>query len=185
LKSAFGFAVAAFCVATALPACSSSKGPANEPDAAPGATPDAATHTPSADGGKQSMDAVCPTGLQPTFDSLRTKIFSVSCGTDGDSCHSRDGSVNSAGLNLSDDPYTALLGTDGKGARANNIAGSEKNLVRVVPADPDHSFLIIKLSTRTGTDPKYGSGMPFTDPGSVCPDTLATIKQWIASGAQK
>lgn len=212
MKSAFGFAVATFCVATALPACSSSKGQASEPDTVPGSSPDAAAHTPSTDGGKASKDgastsgcetdkdctaeqeciggacatkAVCPTGLQPTFDSLRSKIFSVSCGTDGGSCHSPDGSLNSAELNLADDPYTALLGMDGKGASANNIAGSEKNLVRVLPGDPDHSFLIIKLSTRTGTDPKYGSGMPFTDPGSVCPDTLATIRSWISAGATR
>jgi hypothetical protein len=211
LKSALGFAVAAFCVATALPACSTAKGSA-EADAGAGTSKDGATHGPSADGGKPSKDAasssgcktdedctedqecsggtcvtkaVCPMGLEPTFDSLRTKIFSVSCGTDGNACHSHGGSVNSGGLNLADDPYTALLGADGKGTAGNNIGGSERNLVRVVPGAPDRSFLVIKLSTRTNQDPRYGSGMPFTDPGSVCPDTLATVKQWIASGAKK
>jgi len=56
--------------------------------------------------------AVCPTGLEATFDSIRTKIFGVSCGTDGGICHSPEGSTDSAGLNLKDDPYTALLGSD-------------------------------------------------------------------------
>jgi hypothetical protein len=161
-------------------------------DAAPDAKPPATcandsdcTPETECSGGKCVPKAVCPAGLEPTFDSIHTKIFAVSCGTDGGKCHSHDGAIYSAGLNLADDPYTALLGSDGKGELAGNISGSEMNLRRVVPGDPDHSFLVIKLSTRTGMDPKYGSGMPFTDPGSVCPDTLATIRQWIASGAKK
>jgi hypothetical protein len=136
-------------------------------------------------GGKCVTRAVCPTGLEPTFSSLHTKVFAVSCGTDGGSCHSKEGSADSGGLNLADDPYSALLGTDGKGAPAQNIAGNAKDLHRVVPGDPDHSFLVIKLSTRTGQDPAYGSGMPFTDPGSVCPDALSTIRAWITAGAKQ
>jgi hypothetical protein len=129
--------------------------------------------------------AVCPMGLEATFESIRTKIFAVSCGTTGSGCHSHDGGNDSGGLILADDPYTALLGADGKGATAYNIAGNTKNLRRVAPGDPDHSFLVIKLGTRTGQDPAYGSGMPFTDPGSVCPETLSTIRAWITAGAKQ
>lgn len=155
-------------------------------DAAPACkTDDECTPETECTGGKCTPKAVCPTGLEPTFDSISTKIFAMSCGTSTSGCHSRKGALNSGGLNLADDPYTALLGSDGKGAPAANIAGTEKDLVRVVPSDADNSFLVIKLSTRTSQDPKYGSGMPFTAPGSVCPDTLATIRTWIADGAKK
>jgi len=123
--------------------------------------------------------------MEATFDSIHTKVFAVSCGTGGNTCHSRRGSGNSGQLNLADDPYTALLGPDGNGAKANNIEGTEKNLRRVVPGDPDQSFLVIKLSTRSSQDPKYGSGMPFGAPGSVCPDALATIRAWIEDGAKQ
>jgi hypothetical protein len=136
-------------------------------------------------GGKCVARVVCPTGMEATFDSIHTKVLAVSCGTGGDACHSRRGSVNSGGLNLAADPYTALLGPDGKGAPASNISGTEKDLRRVVAGDPDQSFLVIKLSTRSSQDPKYGSGMPFGAPGSVCPDALATIRAWIEDGAKQ
>jgi len=148
-------------------------------------TDDECTPETECTGGQCEPKAVCPAGLEPTFDSISTKIFGMSCGTSTSGCHSRKGALNSGGLNLADDPYTALLGSDGKGAPAANIAGTEKGLVRVVPGDADNSFLVIKLGTRSSQDPKYGSGMPFTDPGSVCPDTLATIRTWIANGAKQ
>src|SRR5205814_7324066 len=82
------------------------------------------------DGGCAS-DAVCASGLQPTFQSIRSKVFNVSCGTGGSICHSSAGGTDSGQLNLADDPYAALLGPDGMGARASNIAGSVRNLTRV------------------------------------------------------
>jgi hypothetical protein len=214
LKGISRFAVAmAQVIATALPACGPQDNAPTHPDAGGGtggsggtSTADAGPVTVDSGAGASTSvgcntdddctpeqectgktctpKAVCPATLAATFDSLNTNIFSVSCGTSGSACHSHDGSVNSGGLNLTDDPYTALLGDDGKGAPAGNISGSEKNLVRVVPGDPDSSFLVIKLSTHTGMDKKYGSGMPFTDPGSVCSDTLATIRDWISAGAK-
>jgi hypothetical protein len=126
---------------------------------------------------------VCPAGLDPTFDSIRSKILDVSCGTTGSICHSSEGGTDSGELVLAGDAYAALLGPDGTGALASNIAGSMRNLRRVVPGDPDHSFLILKLSTTVLNDPSYGAGMPRTDPGSVCPETLRAIRDWIAAGA--
>ncbi|HVW26633.1 MAG TPA: hypothetical protein VHC69_14800 [Polyangiaceae bacterium] len=168
--------------ADAAPADAATSADAAAPTAC--AKDDDCTSAMECSGGKCVPRAVCPVGLEPTFDSIHTKIFAVSCGTDGNACHSHNGAIYSAGLNLADDPYTALLGSDGKGELAGNISGSVKDLRRVVPGDPDDSFLVIKLSTRTGMDPKYGSGMPFTDPGSVCPDTLTTIRAWISAGAK-
>ena len=137
--------------------------------------------------------AICPAGLQTTFDSIRTNVFAKSCSNSPGSCHSKDGAVNSGGLDLETDPYTALLGTDGMGAPGNNISGTFRNaappappiLRRVVPGDPDHSFIVIKLMTKVRNDPKYGSGMPYPTPGSVCPPTLQAIRDWIQAGAKK
>jgi hypothetical protein len=129
--------------------------------------------------------AVCASSVQPSFGSINGAVLQVSCGIGTGACHSTAGSINSGGLDLQGDPYTALLGPDGKGAPANNLVGTVKNLIRVKPGDPTNSYLVIKLHTMTGTDPQYGSGMPFGTPGSVCPPTLDAINQWIASGAAK
>jgi hypothetical protein len=134
--------------------------------------------------------AVCPCGLEPTFDSIRTNVFAKSCVLS--ECHAASNAINAGDLDLETDPYTALLGSDGAGAPANNISGSVKNapgappeLRRIVPGNPDESFLVIKLGTKDRADPKYGSGMPFSAPGSVCPDTLSAIRDWIRAGALK
>jgi hypothetical protein len=128
--------------------------------------------------------AVCPDGLEPRFGSIEPKVIRVSCGVSTTGCHSTEGSVNSGGLDMESDPWLHLLGPDGTGQPANNQEGTVKGLLRVKPGDPDNSFLVIKLSTKTNTSPEYGSGMPFPTPGDVCPETLETIKVWIAAGAQ-
>ena len=135
--------------------------------------------------------AVCPAGIQPTFDSINTSVFAKSCALS--ECHGAANAINAGGLDLETDPYTALLGTDGMGAPGNNIPGTMRNprppappvLRRVVPGDPDASYLVIKLSTTARADPKYGSGMPYTAPGSVCPETLKAVRDWIQAGAKK
>ena len=129
---------------------------------------------------------ICPPDLQPTFGSINHEILATaSCGTNGSGCHSHDGALNSGGLDLSTDPYHALLGADGGGAPAENIAGNAGHpLLRVVPGDPANSFLVIKLTTTSSSDPRYGSGMPFNAPGSICPSAIETIEQWIDAGAR-
>jgi hypothetical protein len=136
-------------------------------------------------GGCGSGYAVCPSDLTPTFGSINGRVLQVSCGTATNKCHSAAGAFDSGGADYQTDPYVALLGPDGQGAPANNISGSVRNLLRVRPGDPANSLLVLKLRTKTGTDPQYGSGMPFGQPGSVCPPTLDAISRWIASGAAK
>ena len=152
-------------VAVFLTGCASS-------DACPGAS-----HCPDA-------VALCPSPVEPSFASLRSQVLGVSCGASGAACHSSGGAVDSGGLDLSTDPYSALLGSDGSGAPAANIAGSVTGLKRVIAGDPEHSFLVIKLSTKTGSDPRYGSGMPFGSPGALCAADLDQIRAWIQAGAK-
>jgi hypothetical protein len=128
---------------------------------------------------------VCPTDLQPTFADIDTKILKVSCGTGSDTCHSPAGAKDSGALDLQTDAYKALLGAGGTGEPSINPEGSEKSLLRVKPADPDNSLLFIKMRLKSLTDPRYGAGMPFTQPGSVCPTTLEALKTWITNGAKK
>src|SRR5450631_2797428 len=72
----------------------------------------------------QPSIAVCPSDLQPTFNSISTKILMTSsCGTDGTGCHSQGGALNSGVLDFSTDPYHALLGADGGGEPVRNISG--------------------------------------------------------------
>jgi hypothetical protein len=173
----------AFAIATSVAACSG--GGAEKGTDAGCSTSQSCDAAAACDGDSCAASfAVCPAGLEPTFDSIRSKILDVSCGTSGSNCHSMQGGGDSGGLVLSLDPYAALLGSDGTGARASNISGSVRGLRRVVPGDPDQSFLIIKLSTKVLNDPSYGAGMPRTAPGSLCPETLAVIRDWIAAGAK-
>ena len=129
--------------------------------------------------------AVCPAGLEATFESIRASVLEMSCGSEGSICHSSAGGTDSGQLILADDPYGALLGPGGTGEPASNISGSVRDLRRVVPGDPDHSFLVLKLTTKTLDDPRYGAGMPRTDPGSVCPPALQAIRDWIEAGAER
>jgi len=121
---------------------------------------------------------ICPSTMQAHFSSIKQELLAKSCGTGGASCHSASGAVNSGGLDLATDPYRALVG-----ANAVNLEGSVTGLVRVKPADPEGSFLVIKLRMMTSSDPRYGSGMPFSNPGSVCGGAVDAIAQWIAQGA--
>ena len=129
--------------------------------------------------------AVCPADLQSNFSSIEAQVFMKTCGTDGSACHSSAGALDSGGLDLVTDPYRALLGSDGKGALATNLVGSVRGLRRVLPGDPDNSYLLIKLMTQLPNDEKYGSGMPCTTPGSVCPPAIDAIRAWIVQGATK
>jgi hypothetical protein len=64
------------------------------------------------------------------------------------------------------------------------VPAAPGDLTRVLPSNPQSSFLLIKLGMTSTVGP-CGSGMPPDHPGMYsCPSTLATIAQWIAQGAQ-
>jgi hypothetical protein len=134
--------------------------------------------------------AVCPPGIDATFSSILTKMLATSgCGTDRVlNCHSASGAAPSGTGNLLDfaadaaTVYTELLGPDGGGRWAVNLAGAA-HVKEVVPGDASASFLYIKLVLKTSTDPQYGAGMPMDPPGSVCPAAVDAVKRWIEQGA--
>lgn len=106
-------------------------------------------------------------GLAPTLNSIQTNVFSVNCAVPG--CHG--GASAQQGLRL--DPgfsYANLI----------NVASPrDANLIRVIPFNPDGSFLIRKLE---GTQPLLGDPMP--QGGPYLPQaTIDVIREWIANGA--
>jgi hypothetical protein len=133
--------------------------------------------------------AVCPPGIDASFGSIYgLMLSSASCGGNSDACHSTTGAVaQESGLDFSLDGggvYVELLGPDGGGEVSQNTHGSAK-VLRVAPRDAGASMLYIKLITTSSLDPQYGSGMPLTEPGSVCPATVQAVQDWINAGAAK
>jgi hypothetical protein len=105
-------------------------------------------------------------GLAPTLSSIQANVFSVSCAVPG--CH---GGAN-AQVDLRLD-----AGFSG-GYLINVPSPRSAGLIRVVPGDPDASFLIQKLQ---GTQ-SLGDRMPLFGP-YLPQNTIDVIRQWIQNGA--
>jgi len=108
-----------------------------------------------------------PAGLQPTLASIQANVFTPSCAKSG--CHTGAGAQ--AGLNL--DPGSSW------GALVNIVSSPDMLRTRVVPMDPDGSFLIQKLE---GTPGIVGARMP-ADGLFLQQATVDVIRQWILNGA--
>jgi hypothetical protein len=151
---------------------------------------DAGASSDATDAESDGSYSVCPPGISATFSSILTTMLATSsCGTNrGALCHSAAGAAPTGTGNLLDlsadasAVYEELLGPDGGGAWAANIAGSA-HVQRVVPGDASASFLYIKLTLKALVDPQYGQVMPSGYPGAVCPEALDAVKQWIDQGA--
>ncbi|HZF18512.1 MAG TPA: hypothetical protein VE008_02265 [Burkholderiales bacterium] len=102
----------------------------------------------------------------PTLDSIQTNVFNVNCAVPG--CHG--GAAAQQGLRL-DAGFSA-------GNLINVASPRDPNLIRVIPGNPDGSFIVRKLE---GTQ-TLGDRMP--DFGPYLPQsTIDVIRQWIQDGA--
>ena len=113
-------------------------------------------------------DLTGPTpNLKPTLSSIQSEIFSQRCV----GCHTNVGRVPPMGLNLTEgNAYANLVGVAARGK-----AGA----TRVVPGDPENSYIIHKLEGRAGIS---GVRMPFA--GTPLTDgQILVIKRWIETGA--
>ena len=119
-------------------------------------------------GGEDTPPPAAPPvqGLQPTLASIQANVFTPSCAKS--LCHTGPGAQ--AGLNL--DPGFSW-------ANLYNIASSQDmSYTRVIPMDPDGSFLIQKLE-----GPLVGGRMPADGPPFLQQATIDVIRQWIQDGA--
>ncbi len=112
-------------------------------------------------GGKDSNS---PDETPATLTEIQTDIFSKSCAFS--SCHGDGG--NSGLLKL--DPELSY-------AQLVNAAASEAGKIRVVPGDPDGSYLVERLE-----HPDTAEVMPPGQPLDAA--KLERIRSWIVDGAQ-
>jgi hypothetical protein len=114
--------------------------------------------------------------LEPTFSSIQQEIFNT---TDASgrlactNCHTTAGGRNpSGGMNLTTSlSYAAIVGVASTG---------KPGAVRVIPGDPENSYIIDKLEGRptiAGVRMPRGNG-PFLTDGQ-----MLVIKRWISNGA--
>jgi hypothetical protein len=104
--------------------------------------------------------------LAPTLASVQANVFSVNCAIPG--CHG--GGTVQFGLRL-DPGFSA-------GNLINVPSPRDTNLIRVIPGNPNGSFIIQKLEgTQTLGDrmPQFGPYLPQS--------TIDVIRQWIQDGA--
>jgi hypothetical protein len=121
-------------------------------------------------------DVTGPTpNLQPTFSSIQQNIFEASDSSGRlacTQCHNAIGSLFT-GMNLTNAvAYANLV----------NVAVREKaGATRVIPGDPENSYLIQKLEGRAGI---VGARMPFNSPAYLTDGQIKVIKRWIEDGAR-
>jgi hypothetical protein len=121
-------------------------------------------------------DLTGPTpNLEPTFSSIQREIFDT---TDSSgrlactNCHTNVGRNPSGGMNLvSGVSYASLVGVASTG---------KPGAVRVIPGDPDNSYIIHKLE---GSADIVGVRMPRGNGPYLTDGQILVIKRWIANGA--
>jgi hypothetical protein len=121
-------------------------------------------------------DVTGPTpGLEVSFSSIQSEIFSstdssgrVAC----TNCHNAGNAQNAAGLNLEANVSYAML--------VSVAARQKPGAVRVIPGDPDNSYLVQKLE---GTAGIVGQRMPRTAGPFLTDGQMSVIRRWISQGA--
>jgi hypothetical protein len=112
--------------------------------------------------------------LKPTFSSIQAEIF-----------ESTDSSGRAACINCHAPGRPAAfvmdLSTSAAYASLVNVASRLKpGAVRVIPGDPDNSYLVHKLEGRAGI---VGERMPRTSGPFLTDGQMLVIRTWIANGA--
>jgi hypothetical protein len=115
--------------------------------------------------------------LEPTFASVQSQIFEttdsagrVAC----TNCHTAVGRNPAGGMNLTHDAaYDQIV----------NVASRGKPVAtRIIPGDPENSYLVQKLEGRAGI---VGVRMPFAGAPFLTDGQMVILKRWIAIGAPR
>ena len=120
-------------------------------------------------------DVAGPTpNLEPTFTSIQQEIFNTTDSSGRQACITCHVAGGPAGFM----PLT-------EGVSYNNLvnrtSGAKPGAVRVIPGDPDGSYLIQKLE---GAADIVGQRMPRTGGPFLTSGQMSIIRRWIAEGAQ-
>jgi len=112
--------------------------------------------------------------LQPTFSSIQRDIFNASDSSGRPPCtrcHTDVGRTPSGGINLRTEvAYANLI----------NVPSRKPGVFRVVPGDPEHSYIIHKLEGRSDiVGVRMPNGGPYLSDGQIL-----VIRRWIELGAQ-
>jgi hypothetical protein len=110
--------------------------------------------------------------LAPTFSSIQREIIQSTSPQGCVNCHSTTGRQPAGGLNLAGDAAYGNL--------VNAPSRFKAGAVRVVPGDPENSYLIHKLEGRAGI---VGLRMPFNGPPFLTDGQILVIRRWIELGA--
>jgi mono/diheme cytochrome c family protein len=115
--------------------------------------------------------------LEPTFASIQNDIFQT---TDSSGrtrclqCHTSTGRNPAGGLNLNPEgAYEQLV---------NAASVGKPGAIRVIPGNPDASYLIQKLEGAAGI---VGRRMPTTGPPFLTDGQIKIVRRWIAIGAPR
>jgi hypothetical protein len=115
--------------------------------------------------------------LEPTFASIQSQVFESTDAAGRSACtrcHTNVGRNPSGGLNLAHDfAYDQLVNVPSR-----NKAGA----VRVVPGDPENSYLIHKVEGRPGI---VGNQMPNGGPPFLSAGQILILRRWIEIGAPR
>lgn len=115
--------------------------------------------------------------LEPTFSSVQSQIFETTDVAGRQACvacHTDVGRTPSGGLNLAHDvAYAQIVNVPSRG---------KPGAIRVIPGDPDNSYLVHKLE---GTSDIVGRRMPFSGPPFLTDGQILILKRWIATGAPR
>ncbi len=107
------------------------------------------------------------TGSTATLSTISSQILVPRC----TGCHG--GSAPSAGMSLEPGQAYASL--------VNHASGEKPSLMRVLPGDPENSYLVQKLRGDAGI---VGLRMPRNGPPYLTDAEIELVKQWIQAGAQ-
>jgi hypothetical protein len=125
---------------------------------------------------EQLRDVAGPTpNLEVTFSSIQRDIFSAPDSTGRAACtgcHNAQGARFAANLNLADATAYAQL--------VNMPSTNKAGAIRVIPGDPDNSYLIHKLEGGPGI---VGQRMPRTTGPFLTSGQILIIRRWIQEGA--
>ncbi len=109
---------------------------------------------------------------ESTFSRIQTQVFDVSCSSD--SCHS---SIGQAGGLVLEDGYSW---NDLMQQPPANPTAKNHGFMRVMPGDPDRSFLLAKITDNLAAG--EGQSMP-CNAAPLDDETVAVIRAWIEAGA--